>query len=154
MHKISLASIQEIAQKREGRALARQGEAAVRLVGGAAADEPPPSISGLELSWRWAMIGIFVIMALGAIYLMAHILIPLTLAVVVGLILGVAAEKLNDLGIPPLPTALLLATAFATGSVFAVAALSGPLMRLAAEAPEVVIFEVVERTLWEGLPGW
>ena len=25
---------------------------------------------------------------------------------------------------------------------------------LAAEAPEVVIFEVVERTLWEGLPGW
>jgi hypothetical protein len=25
---------------------------------------------------------------------------------------------------------------------------------LAREAPEVVIFEVVERTLWEGLPGW
>jgi len=25
---------------------------------------------------------------------------------------------------------------------------------LAAEAPDVVIFEVVERTLWEGLPGW
>ena len=25
---------------------------------------------------------------------------------------------------------------------------------LAAEAPEVVIFEVVERTLWEGLPRW
>jgi len=25
---------------------------------------------------------------------------------------------------------------------------------LTSEAPEVVIFEVVERTLWEGLPGW
>ena len=25
---------------------------------------------------------------------------------------------------------------------------------LSAEAPDVVIFEVVERTLWEGLPGW
>lgn len=142
MHKISSAAIHEIAQKREGRALARQGnglgDAALRLAGGAAQDEPPPTISGLELSWRWAMIGIFLIMALGAIYLMAHILIPLTLAVVVGLILGVAAEKLNDLGIPPLPTALLLATGFATGAFFAVAALSGPLMRLAAEAPEIV----------------
>jgi hypothetical protein len=25
---------------------------------------------------------------------------------------------------------------------------------LAGEAPEVVVFELVERTLWEGLPGW
>jgi hypothetical protein len=29
-----------------------------------------------------------------------------------------------------------------------------PLDRLASESPDVVILEVVERTLYEGLPGW
>lgn len=97
-----------------------------------------PSPDGLTLASRWAIIGIFILMALGAVYLMAPILIPLTLAVVTGLILAVAAEKLNDLGIPPLPAALLLATAFGTGAFFAAAALSGPLMRLAGQAPDLV----------------
>ncbi|MBD9371470.1 AI-2E family transporter [Rhizobium sp. ARZ01] len=101
-------------------------------------EEPPPPMDGLELTSRWAMIGIFIIMALGAIYVMAPILIPLTLAVVTGLILAVAAEKLNDLGIPPLPTALLLATSFGIGVFFAAVALSGPLMRLAGQAPDLV----------------
>lgn len=102
------------------------------------AEEEPSPVDGLELASRWATIGIFIIMALGAIYMMAPILIPLTLAIVTGLILAVAAEKLNDFGIPPLPTALLLATATGVGVFFAVAALSGPLMRLAAEAPNLI----------------
>lgn len=101
-------------------------------------DDAFPLPNGLTLASRWATIGIFVILALGAIYMMAPILIPLTLAVVTGLTLAVAAEKLNDLGIPPLPTALLLAAALATGGFFAVVTLSGPLLRLVGEAPNIV----------------
>lgn len=101
-------------------------------------DDASPLPDGLTLASRWATIGIFVIMAVGAIYLMAPILIPLTLAVVTGLILAVAAEKLNDLGIPPLPTALLLAAALATGGFFTVVTLSEPLLRLVGEAPKLV----------------
>lgn len=102
------------------------------------AEETQDREDGLALTSKWATIGIFAMMALGAIYLMAPILIPLTLAVVTGLILAVAAEKLNNLGIPPLPTALLLATAFGTGLFFAAVALSGPLSRLAGEAPDLI----------------
>ncbi|MDR6755995.1 putative PurR-regulated permease PerM [Mycoplana sp. BE70] len=101
-------------------------------------DSVPDDERDVTVAARWATVGIFVLMALGAIYLMAPILIPLTLAVVTGLILAVAAEKLNDLGIPPLPTALLLASAFAVGLFFAAATLSGPLMRLAGQAPDIV----------------
>lgn len=101
-------------------------------------DSVPDDGRDVTVAARWATVGIFVLMALGAIYLMAPILIPLTLAVVTGLILAVAAEKLNDLGIPPLPTALLLASAFAAGLFFAAATLSGPLMRLAGQAPDIV----------------
>lgn len=139
MQKLSTKVVRAIAaRKNEQRQAARKNDHVTVGIDVASDDEAPPTINGLELSWRWAVIGIFVIMALSGIYQMAHILIPLTLAVVVGLILAVAAEKLNDLGIPPLPTALLLATTFGVGAFFAVAALSGPLMRLAAQAPDLV----------------
>ncbi|NVP54132.1 AI-2E family transporter [Mycoplana rhizolycopersici] len=134
MHKLVTRTLQEVAQK-----TARRSDAeAASLEAALAKERKPPSYTGLDLSARWAVIGIFVIMALSVISLMAHILIPLTLAVVTGLILAVAAEKLHALGIPPLPTALLLATACATGAFFAIAALSGPMMQLASEAPSIV----------------
>src|SRR5690606_12106349 len=69
---------------------------------------------------------------------MAPILIPLSLAIVTGLILGVAAEKLHELGIPPLPTALLLAGAFGFGLFLAAGLLAEPITQLAANAPELV----------------
>lgn len=100
--------------------------------------EDAPRRYGLDIAAAWAAIGIFAIMVLGVVYFMAPILIPLSLAVVTGLIFGVAAEKLHELGIPPLPTALLLAGLFGFG-VFSVAGLlAEPVTTLAANAPDLV----------------
>ncbi|MCF3638588.1 AI-2E family transporter [Rhizobium sp. TRM95111] len=93
---------------------------------------------GLDLAAGWALIGIFLLMALAAVYLMAPILIPLSLAVVTGLILGLAAERLTDAGIPPLPAALLLATAFGVGVFVITGMLVEPLTALANNAPDVI----------------
>ena len=100
--------------------------------------EDAPRRHGLDIAAAWAAIGIFTIMAMAVVYLMAPILIPLSLAVVTGLIFGVAAEKLNDLGIPPLPTALLLASAFGVGLFFIAGLLADPITQLAANAPDLV----------------
>lgn len=100
--------------------------------------EGAPRRYGLDIAAAWAAIGIFAIMAMAVVYLMAPILIPLSLAVVTGLIFGVAAEKLTDLGIPPLPTALLLAGAFGFGVFFIAGLLADPITQLAANAPDLV----------------
>ena len=100
--------------------------------------EDAPRRRGLDLASSWAVIGIFFIMAMGVVYLMAPILIPLCLAVVTGLIFGVAAEKLNEFGIPPLPTALLLAGAFGTGLFLVAGVLADPIAQLASNAPDLV----------------
>lgn len=97
-----------------------------------------PRRYGLDVAAAWAAIGIFAIMALGVVYLMAPILIPLSLAVVTGLIFGVAAEKLHELGIPPLPTALLLAGLFGFGVFFVAGLLAEPITQLAGNAPDLV----------------
>ena len=109
--------------------------------GPAPTDDPSremPRRSGLDIAAAWAAIGIFSIMAMGVVYLMAPILIPLSLAVVTGLIFGVAAEKLNEFGIPPLPTALLLAGAFGFGLFLAAGVLADPIAQLASNAPDLV----------------
>lgn len=100
--------------------------------------EEAPRRYGLDIAAAWAAIGIFAIMAMAVVYLMAPILIPLSLAVVTGLIFGVAAEKLNEFGIPPLPTALLLAGAFGVGVFFVAGLLAEPITQLAANAPDLV----------------
>lgn len=102
------------------------------------AAQEAPRRYGLDIASAWAVIGIFAIMATGGVYLMAPILIPLCLAVVTGLILGVAAEKLNELGIPPLPTALLLAGVFGTGVFLIAGLLAEPIAQLAVNAPDLV----------------
>jgi predicted PurR-regulated permease PerM len=100
--------------------------------------EDAPRRYALDIAAAWAAIGIFAIMAMAVVYLMAPILIPLSLAVVTGLIFGVAAEKLTELGIPPLPTALLLAGAFGAGVFFIAGLLADPVTQLAANAPDLV----------------
>ena len=101
------------------------------------AEDAPPG-AGLDIAAAWATIGIFAIMTLGVVYLMAPILIPLSLAVVTGLIFGVAAEKLHALGIPPLPTALLLAGLVGFGAFSIAGLLVEPISQLAADAPDLV----------------
>lgn len=102
------------------------------------AEGAAPRRYGLDIAAAWAVIGIFAIMAMAVVYVMAPILIPLSLAIVTGLIFGVAAEKLHAFGIPPLPTALLLAGLFGVGVFFVAGLLAEPISQLAGNAPDLV----------------
>ncbi|MGM4980316.1 AI-2E family transporter [Rhizobium sp. SG741] len=95
-----------------------------------------PTNGKLHVAASWATIGIFLILALAGVYMMSMILIPVTLAVVVGMILGLAAEKLSRLGVPRVLNAILLSSAVALAIVLVVNALAGPLATLAQEAPD------------------
>lgn len=90
----------------------------------------------LEIASSWAIIGIFLILALAGVYMMSMILIPVTLAIVVGMILGLAAEKLSKLGVPRVLNAVLLSSAVALAIFLVINALAGPLAKLAQEGPD------------------
>ncbi|NLR95417.1 AI-2E family transporter [Rhizobium sp. P38BS-XIX] len=99
----------------------------------------PTSHSGrskLDMTASWAVIGIFLILALTGVYMLQLILVPVTLAVVVGMILGLAAEKLTKLGVPRILNAVLLSSAVALAIFLVINALAGPLAKLALEAPD------------------
>lgn len=102
---------------------------------------------GLDVSMAWAVIGIFVILGLAGVYMMSLILIPVTLAVVVGMILGLAAEKLSKLGVPRVTNAVLLSSLVALVIVLVANALAQPLTTLANEGPAFV-----ERTINRLMP--
>ncbi|QFY59458.1 AI-2E family transporter [Rhizobium grahamii] len=90
---------------------------------------------GLDVSMAWAIIGIFAILALAGVYLMSLILIPLTLAIVVGMILGMLAEKLTKLGVPRITNAVILSSSVALVIFLVATSLAGPLTTLANEGP-------------------
>lgn len=93
---------------------------------------------GLDVSMAWAIIGIFGILGLAAVYQMSLILIPLTLAIVVGMILGMLAEKLSKLGVPRITNAVILSTAVALVIFLVANALAGPVGTLMNEGPAFV----------------
>lgn len=125
-----------------------------------AAEELPPAPvrrvekDGLDVSMAWAIIGIFGILGLAAVYLMSLILIPITLAVVVGMILGMAAEKLSRMGVPRLANAAILSTGVALVILLLINSLAGPLAMLANEAPGFIdrttqrVMPYLERIEW------
>jgi predicted PurR-regulated permease PerM len=90
----------------------------------------------LNIAAAWATIGIFLMLALAGVYMMSLILIPVTLAVVVGMILGLTAEKLSKLGVPRVLNAVLLSSAVALVIFLIINALAGPVAKLAQEAPD------------------
>jgi len=90
----------------------------------------------LDVAGDWAMLGIFLILSLAAVYMMSLILIPITLAVVIGMILGQLADKLGRLGLPRIAVALLLSTAVALFIFLIVDALLGPIGTLAKQGPD------------------
>jgi predicted PurR-regulated permease PerM len=83
----------------------------------------------------WAIIGIFIILGMSAVYMMSLILIPLTLAIVVGMILGMLAEKLTKLGVPRITNAVILSSSVALVIFLVANSLAGPLTTLANEGP-------------------
>ncbi|MFC3163768.1 AI-2E family transporter [Ciceribacter thiooxidans] len=113
-----------------------------------------PRRSALDLAESWAVIGIFAILTTGGIYLAAAVLMPVTLAVVVGLILGAAADRLGRLGIPPMLAGLILATIVVTTLFLGANALVRPLGHFAEEAPRLIeaaverVLPYIERIEW------
>ncbi len=108
----------------------------------------------LDIASAWALIGIFILLALAAVSMMSIILIPVTLAVVVGMILGLVAEKLSKLGVPRILNAVLLSSAVALVIFLFINALAGPLARLAQEGPDLFqrtadrLMPYLERVKW------
>jgi predicted PurR-regulated permease PerM len=72
---------------------------------------------------------------MSAVYMMSLILIPLTLAIVVGMILGMLAEKLTKLGVPRITNAVILSSSVALVIFLVANSLAGPLTTLANEGP-------------------
>ncbi|MBB3454039.1 putative PurR-regulated permease PerM [Rhizobium sp. BK313] len=108
----------------------------------------------LDIASAWAVIGIFLVLALAGVSMMSIILIPVTLAIVVGMILGLAAEKLSKLGVPRVLNAVLLSSAVALVIFLIINSLAGPMATLAQEGPDVFqrtvdrLMPYLERIKW------
>ncbi|MDE1996514.1 MAG: AI-2E family transporter, partial [Rhizobiaceae bacterium] len=114
----------------------------------------PVEKDGLDIASAWALIGICLGLALTGVYLMSSILIPITLAVVVGMILGLVAEKLSKLGVPRILNAVLLSSAVALVIFLMINALAGPMTTLAQQGPDMFqrttdrLMPYLERIRW------
>ncbi|WP_438753712.1 AI-2E family transporter [Pararhizobium sp. O133] len=114
-----------------------------------AAEAAPPQTapkSGLDLVVAWSIVGTFIIFASAVIYMMEAILMPVTLAIVVGMVLGLAADRLARFGLPPVLGGLLLALVFVVGLFFLINATIEPLTSLAGQAP-AMLEGAIERVL-------
>ncbi|CAN7225425.1 AI-2E family transporter [Pararhizobium sp. LjRoot255] len=121
----------------------------------AEADIPETSLkTGLDLVVAWSIVGTFIIFASAVIYMMEAILMPVTLAIVIGMVLGLAADRLAQFGLPPVLGGLLLAIIFVVGLFFLINALIEPLTSLAQQAPGILeraierILPFIERFEW------
>lgn len=101
---------------------------------------------GMDLVVAWSVVGLFVVACSAVVYAMAAILMPIAFAIVVGIVLGRAADELARFGLPPMLGGLLLALFFVLGLSSLVNTLLGPITELAREAPKLAE-SVVERVL-------
>jgi predicted PurR-regulated permease PerM len=101
----------------------------------------------LEVTMAWAIIGIFAIVFFALVHYMSLILIPVTLAIVVGLILGLAADRLGKAGVPRFGIALILSTLVFAVLFLIINSLAEPVATLLQEGPSFV-----ERTIQRFMP--
>ncbi|MDX0233280.1 AI-2E family transporter [Sinorhizobium meliloti] len=92
----------------------------------------------IDLAGAWSVIGLFVIACAAVVHTMEAILLPITLAVVIGIVLGRAADELARFGLPPMFGGLLLALCFLLGLSYLVNAILWPITEVAREAPRLV----------------
>jgi predicted PurR-regulated permease PerM len=104
-------------------------------------DLDEPHILGreaLDVAMAWAILGIFGMMLFALVHYMSMILIPVTLAIVVGLILGLAADKLGRAGVPRSGIAFILSS-LVFAAVFLIAnSLAQPVSTLLSDGPNFV----------------
>ena len=115
-----------------------RAEALLPQEDGDVTDFAPLGREALDVAASWALIGIFLLLGLAVISYMKLVLIPITLAIVVGIILGMAAERLGELGIPRFGTALILSSAVAIVLLLLANALAGPIAFFIENGPGIV----------------
>ncbi|MCC2608976.1 AI-2E family transporter [Neorhizobium sp. Rsf11] len=114
----------------------------------------PLGREALEVVMAWAVIGIFAIAFFAILHYMALILIPVTLAIVVGLILGLAADRLGQAGVPRFGIALILSTLVFAVLFLIINFLAEPVSTLVREGPSFIertadrIMPFLERQRW------
>lgn len=96
-----------------------------------------PERGGIDLLVACSIIGLFVIACAAALYALAAVLVPIAFAIIVGIVLGRAADGLTRFGLPPLLGGLLLALGFVIGLFFLVNALLVAVTEVASEAPRL-----------------
>lgn len=106
--------------------------------------------TGLDYVVSWSVVGLFAIFALISLHLASFVLIPLTMAIVVGLILGLAADKLGNLGSPPTLTAIILSSLFVVILLFLVGIIWSPISMLIETGPDMVTraIEYLQQISW------
>ncbi len=114
-----------------------------RAAGGVPARTAPPDAPGQEppsawhLAERVAVIGIFVILATGALIYGRPIALPIVSAFIIGVLIGALVDALARRGVPP-PMASVAIVATLAVVLYAIAiVLSGPLSAWIARAPEL-----------------
>lgn len=112
-----------------------------------ARSQQPLGREALDVFVAWSVIGIFLIMSMAVIHELSMILMPVVMAVVVGMILGISAEKLASYGIPGAGVAIILSTLVAAVIFFVVNSLVDPISQLASEGPALI-----ERSIDRFLP--
>jgi predicted PurR-regulated permease PerM len=106
--------------------------------------------TGLDYTVSWSVVGLFVIFTLIALHLASFVLIPLTMAVVVGLILGLAADRMGRLGIPPTLTAVILSSLFLGILGLLAATIAGPVNMLIENGPKMLerVIDYLQSVPW------
>lgn len=98
----------------------------------------PLGRDALEVAKAWAVIGIFLIIGFAVVHHLSLILKPVALAIVIGMILGMVAERMGEFGIPRFGIALILSTLVMACLFLLVNALAEPVATLIGEGPRVV----------------
>lgn len=100
--------------------------------------QQPLGREALDVAVAWSIIGIFLIIGLSIVHMLSMILMPVVMAIVVGMILGLAAEKLGSYGIPGGAVALILSSLVAAVMFLVINSLIEPLSMLATEGPDLL----------------
>jgi predicted PurR-regulated permease PerM len=152
-----MASISARRPKKQTVDFAFHRREALAVAEGAENEHSEPIVLGrdaLEVAMAWAVIGMFLIIFFAIVHYMALILIPVTLAVVVGLILGLVADKLGRAGVPRFGIAVILSTLVFLVLFLIANALAEPAATLVKEGPNFVersydrLMPFLERQQW------
>lgn len=106
----------------------------------------PLGREALEVAKAWAVIGIFLIIGFAVVEHLSLVLKPLTLAIVVGMILGMVAERMGEFGIPRFGIALILSSLVMVSIFFIINALAEPAATLIQSGPTVLEQAIVRIT--------